>query len=121
MWSAIEADFQRFYQLDPLDLGWRRFRALLSNLPEDSAFRSRWRGLHPELVEKAGEEAEEDRRMALLKQPFGWKKILDEAMGRPARVRVRMDLDDYMAAEGMTIQTGPQPIRPDPTIKNERT
>ncbi len=50
------------------------------------------------------ENAEQDRRAALLAQPYGWKKILDEALGRPPRVRVRMSLEDFMAAEGMTIQ-----------------
>ena len=35
---------QRFYRIaDPLGLSWRRFMALLTNLPGDSAFMSRLR------------------------------------------------------------------------------
>jgi len=37
--NSVEADFQRFYGLDPLSLTWRRFVVLLFSLvSEESAF-----------------------------------------------------------------------------------
>ena len=35
---TVEADFQRFYGLNPLDLGWYRFCRLLRGLPPESTF-----------------------------------------------------------------------------------
>lgn len=36
----VEADFQRFYGLNPLDLGWGRFCRLLRGLPPESGLLS---------------------------------------------------------------------------------
>lgn len=35
-WDLVDADFQRFYQLDPLDISLARFLRLLSGLPPES-------------------------------------------------------------------------------------
>lgn len=36
-WNSVEADFQQFYGIeDPLSLPWRRFSALVSNMPPES-------------------------------------------------------------------------------------
>lgn len=37
-WTQIEADMQRYYQIaHPMRLSWRRFKALVFNLPPESA------------------------------------------------------------------------------------
>ena len=38
-WSAVEADFRRFFSIDPLSISWRLFRNLLFGLvSEESSF-----------------------------------------------------------------------------------
>jgi hypothetical protein len=54
----VEADFQRFYGLDPLELGWGRFCRLLRGLPPES-------GLLAALAQdQADASAAEDARVA---------------------------------------------------------
>lgn len=76
-WSAIEADFQRFYGLEPLRVGWRRFRVLLRNLPAEAMFRH----------------ALEQRPSRVL------RRTIDKIVGRPAPTRV-LSLDQALA-EGL--------------------
>jgi hypothetical protein len=38
-WSAVESDFQRFFNLQPLELSWRRFKNLIFSLvSQESSF-----------------------------------------------------------------------------------
>lgn len=54
----VEADFQRFYGLDPMEIGWGRFCRLLRGLPPES-------GLITALAREQSEaSAAEDARVA---------------------------------------------------------
>lgn len=38
-WSSVESDFQRFFNLQPLELSWRRFKNLIFSLvSQESSF-----------------------------------------------------------------------------------
>lgn len=76
-WAAVEADFQRYYRLEPLRIGWRRFRVLLANLPGEAMFRH-----------------------ALEQQPSKLlRRAVDQIAGRPAASRY-LTLDQALA-EGL--------------------
>jgi len=58
-WAAVEADFQRFFGLEPLTLSWRRFKnSIFSLVSQESAFYAPYLA---EMYEDIREEAEANR------------------------------------------------------------
>ena len=81
-WAYVESDFQRFYQLDPLSIGWRRFLVLFKTLSPDGVFAS--------YVKHVDE----------VNDPDWWKDELARQQGseykRPEKV---MSIDDWVSKE----------------------
>lgn len=68
----MEADFWREYRVDPLKIGWRKFRTLLGGLSPNSLF-----------------------LQMLHEDQHGWKRALGAATGRDYSAQRRMTIDEY--------------------------
>jgi|DEB0MinimDraft_4_1074332.scaffolds.fasta_scaffold04620_2 hypothetical protein len=89
-WGAIEADFHRHYQIhQPLQIGYRKFIRLLSNLPFDkSSFYLPMYRAAQEGQDYTSNPEEIDRRY--------YKRQLDKVRGREGKQRKQISLEQFM-------------------------
>ncbi len=82
-WAIVEADFRRFYQVDPFDLTWRKFINLLGGLPgESQVMRAAY---------KKSKEEDDDTHW--------WRSKIATHFGRQNRSAKVIQIDDYMRQE----------------------